>query len=397
MFKKIFMLIAIILAVLIAPGCAFPQPFPIENKQNILIIGFDFDGDDIVLTVLVDSIVQQGESGQEKISHKLYSAKGKTILEAKRKLHKFTDKKVAFYQLRYILIGEQAAENGVDRVIKFFTQDDETNFLNILIITKGMTAKEYLERENAGEKQLPDVLTSLFDETSKTGYSKRINVMDYAMMRETPWKSIYIPTILLFKDPIRHFNTNSQSNQQQSSQQPSTLSLLEGFGLFDEDKLIGFLDANMARGMLFIIGEIGSTAISVKDNNDNYVALEVMESRAKIIPEFEDPVSAVIEITVESNLDEYQESEEVLDEAYIKDLEEKLNEYIRNEALQTLSCLQDKQTDVIGMGDAFYHSNPVRWQDIEEDWKPIFSDLDIEVKVTSYIQYSYTMTNAIGE
>lgn len=397
MFKKVSMLITLILAVLVAPGCAFPQPFPIENKQNILIIGFDYDGDDIVLTVLVDSIVQQGEAGQEKISHKLYSTKGKTILEAKRKFHKFTDKKVAFYQLRHIIIGEQAAKNGVDRVIKFFAQDDETNLLHTLIIAKGMTAKEYLERESAGEKQLPDVLNSLFDETSNTGYSKKINIMDYAIMRETPWKSLYIPTILLLKDPIRYFNTNSQSNQKQSSQQTSTLSSLEGFGLFDEDKLIGFLDANMARGMLFIIGEIGSTAISVKDNKDNYVALEVMESKAKIIPDFEDPVSAVIEITVKSNLDEYQESEEVLDEAYIKDLEEKLNQYIKNETLQTLSYLQDKQMDVIGIGDAFYHSNPVKWQDIEEDWKQIFSDLDIEVKVTSYIQYSYTTTNAVGK
>lgn len=397
MFKKIFILITFMLAVLVAPGCAFPQPFPIENKQNILIIGFDYDGDDIVITILVDSIVQQGEAGQEKISHKLYSAKGKTILEAKRKFHKFTDKKVAFYQLRYILIGEEAAENGVDRVIKFFTQDDETNLLHTLIITKGMTAKEYLERENTGEKQLPDVLNSLFDETTKTGHSKRIKIMDYVMMRETPWKNLYIPTVLLLKDPIRYFNTNSQSNQQQSSQKPTTLSTLEGFGLFDEDKLIGFLDADMARGMLFIIGEIGNTAISVKDNKDNYVALEVMQSKAKIIPDFEDPLSAVIEITVISNLDEYQESEEVLDEAYINDLEEKLNEYIRNEAQHTLRYLQDKQTDVVGMGDAFYRSNPVKWQDIEEDWETIFVDLDIVVKVTSYIQYSYTTTNAVGK
>lgn len=395
MIKKISKLIALILALIIVPGCTFPKAFPIENKQNILIIGFDIEGNQVVVTILVDSIVQQGEAGQEKIDHKLYSVKGKTILEAKRKFHKFTDKRVAFYQLRYILIGEEAARNGVDRVIKFFTEDDETNFLHTLIITKGITAKEYLERENAGEKQLPDVLTSLFDETSKTGYSKKVTIMDYAMMQETPWNSLYIPTILLCKDLIEKINT--KGNQQQSSQQPSTLSVLEGVGVFDEDKLTGFLEANMARGMLFIINEVKSTVISVKDNKDNYAALEVIRSKSKIIPNFEDPLSAVIEITLDVNLDEYQESKEVLDETYIEDLEQKLNEYIKNEVMRTLDFLKKKQTDIIGMGDAFYHSNPIEWQDIENDWETIFADLDIEVRVTSFIQCTYSMTDAVGE
>ena len=48
--------------------------------------------------------------------------------------------------------------------------------------------------------------------------------------------------------------------------------------------------------------------------------------------------------------------------------------------------LQKEGTDVIGMGDAFYHKDPKKWQSINANWQEIFSTLNITVKVNVYIQ-----------
>lgn len=399
MVKKVLTVAILILFVLIAPGCTFPQHFPIEDTQNILIAGFDVEGEEIILTVLVDSIAQQGGSGQEKIENRLYCARGKTILEAKRNLHTFAEKRVTFYHTVYIVVGQDAAKNSIDKIINFFSEDDETNFLHILIIAKGMTAKEYLEQQNTEEKKVPDILSTLFNETSHTGYSKEINLIDYSIMRDTPWKNPYIPTVVLRKDMIvRVDDEDKESEQNDNSQPPKTLTYLEGFGIFDdEDKLIGYLDAYMARGMLFMTGDVKGTPLSVKDNEGNYVALEVMETKAQIKPKYGDPLSATIEISVRTNLDEYQEADEALEEDYINHLEQKQNEFIKNEVEGALRYLQDKQTDTIGMGDAFYHEHPIKWQDIKGDWQSIFAELDIEIKVTSHIQFTYVLTDAVGK
>lgn len=399
MFRKVIIIAVLILILLLAPGCAFPQHFPIEDTQNILIAGFDVEGEEIILTVLVDSIAQQGGSGQEKIENRLYCARGKTVLEAKRNIHTFAEKRITFYHTVYIVVGQDAAKHSIDKIINFFSEDDETNFLHVLIIAKGMTAKEYLEQQNTEEKKVPDILSTLFNETSHTGYSKEIDIIDYSIMRDTPWKNPYIPTVILRKDKIiRVDDEDKEGKQNENSQPPKTLTYLEGFGIFDEqDKLIGYLDAYMARGMMFINGDVQSTPITVKDQEGQYVALGVMGTKSEIKPKYGDPLSVTIEISVKANLNEYQESDGVLEKSYIDYLEQQQNEFIKNEAEAALNYLKGKQADTVGIGDAFYHKDPIKWQDIKEDWQSIFAELDIEVKVTSHIQFTFVLTDAVGK
>lgn len=397
MIKKVLITAVLILSMLLAPGCKFPQHFPIEDTQNILIAGFDMEGEEIVLTVLVDSIAQQGGSGQEKIENRLYCARGKTVLEAKRNIHAFAEKRITFYHTVYIIIGQYAAKDNINRIISFFDEDNETNFLHKVVIAKGMTAKEFLEQQNTEEKKVPDILANLFNESSHTGFSKDINLIEYSIMSTTPWKNPYIPTVVLRKDKIvRVDDEDKEGKQDENSQPPRTLTYLEGFGIFNnEDKMIGYLDAYMARGMLFLAGEVKGTPITIKDDKGNYVALEVVETKTEIKPKYGDPLTATIEITVMSNMDEYQETHEVLEESYINYLEQQQNEFIQNETEMALRVLKEKHTDTIGVGDAFYHKDPIKWQDIKTNWQSVFSQLDIEVKVTSHIQFTYVLTEAV--
>ena len=81
--KKIPVFATILFVIFLCQGCSFPQPYPIEDTQNILVAGIDIDGDDIILTVLADSIKQTDEAGNSQIENELYDAKGKTILKPK--------------------------------------------------------------------------------------------------------------------------------------------------------------------------------------------------------------------------------------------------------------------------------------------------------------------------
>jgi spore germination protein KC len=117
----------LVIAALLLPfaGCSFPEAYPIEKEQNILIAGIDVEGGNIVLTTLVDSVSAGGEAGKEQVKYKLFVSKAKTMFEADSYLHQVMEKRPSWYHTKYVLLGEEAAKSGVSRLLDFFSEDDE--------------------------------------------------------------------------------------------------------------------------------------------------------------------------------------------------------------------------------------------------------------------------------
>ncbi|MDD5016874.1 MAG: Ger(x)C family spore germination protein [Eubacteriales bacterium] len=394
MIKKVLALFLILFAMLILHGCFFPEKHPIEDLQNILIAGIDRDGEDIVLTIVVDTI-NQSNSGENQIGAELYVATGKTVFEAKRSLHEYTEKRIVWYHLKYIIIGEEAAEQGIDPYLSFFCENNENRFSHRLIVAQGITAKDLVQQICSQEGGVSENIDSLFTETARTGKSSEITLLDYAITRERPWESLYIPVITLIDNPVAQKSDDTQGQDGESSHEHKVLLQLDGYALFDEDLLTCFLDGDSTRGINFVINELDSTGIVVQDDKGQNVSLEIIESKVSIKPDFDEPLSAAIEVVVKSNMVEYTENQDVGEE-YITYLEQRQDAYIQNEIEQALTVIQQKKLDVIGMGDAFYHENVFKWNNIKEDWQNIFADLKITVKVTSDIKCTYSLLNAAG-
>ena len=139
-------------------GCSFPESYPIEDTMNILVAGLDVEGDNIVLTVYVDT-VKGTKPGEEEISYKLFTSKGKTVFEAKRALHAFVEKRLSWYHTKYLIVGEEAAKQGIDEMFSFFMEDDETRLLYRIAVAKGMKAQDFLKKAGTIKSRLRTILT----------------------------------------------------------------------------------------------------------------------------------------------------------------------------------------------------------------------------------------------
>lgn len=389
--RLVFVLLAS--ALLLASGCSFPESYPIEKEQNILIAGVDVEGENIVLTVLVDSVSAGGQPGEEKVQYKLYQAAAKTIYEADEMLHQTLPKRPSWYHTKYIILGEEAAKSGVDRLFNFFSEDDETRLLYRIAVTQGMTAKDFLSKANTGKSDLADYFDTLFAAADRTGKSREIHLINFAPARETGWVSVYMPVLKMFPNPVS--SGGSDSGGSSSGGSAETMVMLNGFALFDEDKLVGFLSGDISRGLNFITNDVKGSSFSVKDKDGNGVGLELMQSKAEIKPSY-DPLSAVIEINVQSNLVEYH-LVSPMNEQDVQNLEQQQNELICNEVAQAIKRMQELKSDPAHIMDTFYHSDPVKWQQIKGDWKNIFANLNITVKVNSKVLNTYELREAIGK
>lgn len=396
--RRIVSLIIIIALTLSFAGCSFPEAFPIEKEQNILIAGVDVEGEDIVLTALVDSISGGGESGKEQVKYKLFESKGITVYDADSHLHQAMEKRPSWFHTKYILVGEEAAKSGVNRLFSFFAEDDETRLLYRIAVVKGMTAKEFLQKANTGKQDLADYLDTLFSTLDQTAKSREIHLINYASQIEIPWVSNYMPVLELQKNPINSEGSSGGDSggggSDSGSGEQKYLVTLNGFALFDEDILAGFMSGDIARGLNIITNDAKSMEASVKDRYGNNVGLEVMQCSSSIKPSFE-PLSAEIEVNIEANLVEYLKSDP-LNEDDIKFLEQQLSERILGEIAQAIMLMQQYKSDPARIMDAFYHKDPVRFQSIAGEWKSTFSSLNITVKVNSKILHTYELRQAIG-
>ncbi len=396
MIRRILLFIMAAAAAL-ASGCTFPESYPIEEEQNILIAGIDIEGDDIVLTVVVDAVSPGGEPGKEQIVYKLFKTTGATVYEADGKLHMLMEKRPSWYHTKYVLLGEDAARSGVDRLLSFFSEDDETRLLYRLAVVKDMTASEYLERANTGKDDLAGYLDTLFSAVHQTGKSREIHLINYAIYNQIPWTSIYMPVLQLEKNPVQPKGSKDGSDSESSSGdsgKEKQLTALNGYALFDGDRLAGFLDGEISRGLNVLTNDVQSSGMSVKYKDGSGVGLELISCDSKIEPCF-DPLSVNISVNVKTNLVEYNKANpiEAQDIVY---LENQQSQLICGEITSAIKCMQQLGSDPARIMDSFYHKDPVKWQTMQSDWKKLFSMLNVSISVNSQIQNTYELSEPVG-
>lgn len=380
-------------AVLLAfTGCSLPEQYRVESIQNILVAGVDIDDGQIRLTVVVDKIIGVGPAGESKVGSQVYSATGDTIFDAKRTLSTYTEKRLSWYHLKYIVIGEEAAREDIKRVLDFFSENDENRLRHGLIVAKDMSAAALFAKAVTTEGNFWKYLESLSKETKKSGQSSEVRLLDYVNISGSKWSDPYIPTIQVIPS-VKQENTVSKDE----NQNPAYLTVLSGYALFKNNRLAGYLDGRQAMGLNFVINKLKSAEITLTDIHGQPVSLEVVSSKAKMKTNFSDMPSAAISIEIDTYMLEYHETTGSTNDEYIQYLEVKQNNYIQSLIAEALTEAQRCGTDVFGIGSALHHVHPVSAEKIQDHWKDLFSKMNISVQVESTIKSTYNMYDSVGK
>lgn len=394
--KKVVFLF-VLSAVLVLQGCSFPEVYPIEGIQNILIAGLDVDeSGDIILTTYVDKISSSAKPGEEQITYKLYIAKGKTVYDAGHDLHKLNEKHLSWAHTKYILVGEEAAKQGIDRLFSYFTEDDETKLLYRTAIVKGMTAQEFLQKASESKSSIADYLDTLFVEVKKTGESREIHLINYAINRNIPWNDVFIPAIELYAHPfalIQDGGKQQQSGNSGSSEE--NVINLNGFALFNKDKLAGFIENDLSVAFNILNNDLKGTQITVLSKNDHNVSLEILKCYASFSTSY-NPLFLEIKVSLDSNYVEFHDFDKPLDTETIKYLEQQQNNLLKSSIEQCIRTMQYLGSDAAALGDKFYHENPYKWRRIQNDWKSMFPEMQFSVMVDSSIKSTYELKEPVS-
>lgn len=389
--KAVTLLCFSIIGSIVMTGCkiVFPSPTQIQDIEFIRAVGIDkAPGDKVKLTIATQRIVSGGGGGgsEQKISE-IVRSEGRTGFEAARNFWGYSEKRPFFGHLEYILIGEEAAKDGILKYLDFFTRDPEDRLnLNVFVV-KGTDAGEMVRQGNTRDKFVFDRLEGIKEHYWGLSMINRVDLMEIMYILDTEYLSLYIPCVKL-----------TEKTENSDGHNEGMDIALEGFAIFEGDRLAGYLEREMARGLSFLRNMAKSGVLNVRARNGSMVALELISSNRKMKPELMDgELRVAIEIDLKCNIAEIQSSEGVFDHESLRYLEEQSNQLIMDEVMKVIEFAREKRLDCFAAGDAVMHKYPCKWEDyLEKNWRDIFSEIDFEVTVRTNVSRTYDIKQPIG-
>ncbi|MFZ7133423.1 MAG: Ger(x)C family spore germination protein [Eubacteriales bacterium] len=409
--KKIMIVIFLILIVFLATGFEdiIRGRTEIENLYSLSACGVDKKQGDDANEFLITTVSPTTEENAQKPCN-IMSISGRTVFEANRLLGIHAEKDIFWGHNKYILIGDEAAKEDLFKYLDFFMRDQEVRLSATPLIVRGTTAQKFITSQYEQNINIPSNLENIIENQNLMSYSSQLNLVEFINLTYES-KNGYLPYLELETESrdlfIEQGSEKTEPNYQglvpenNSIPDESTMfsqdiaAHIPGYALIKEGKVIEYISDETGRGLSWIINKVVSGTIVV-DVNDNKFNLEIINSKCIITPKIkEDILSAEMKIIVSTNISEIDEKNITVDDALLKELEEKQKRVVQKEIQDVLEIIQKNEIDIIGVGDKFYHKYPVQWKKYKEDWNELFSDLEINVVIDSNIERSYKFKGSV--
>lgn len=294
----------------------------------------------------------------------MVSGTGKTIFEAVRNMASVSPRRIFWSHIKIIILGEEMARSNIRDILDFFSRNPELRFRTWIAVTSG-EARKILEIVPIMEKDPSANIEKIIEKTNLAGKACRIMLKDFLEDYLEPYLNPLASRIVL------------------TSEGEKSVVKLEGASVFDDSKLIGWLDDNETRGYLWIKNEIRGSIKVVNCPYDSLpVALEIKSGKTKFkcnvdngIPLYSINVSADAKITEKACLTKFTDPEE------LNSLEEALASSIRDDIKSTVTAAQNFGSDFLDFSGILHREHMNEWDRLSANWPEIFSKAKVNIQV----------------
>lgn len=340
-----------------------------EVDDLATIAGIAFDKNDKGKYVITAEIVGfQGSGRDTKIKSKLIESYGDTIVDATRNLLKIISPRPYYGHLEVVIISQKVAQEGIIDILDSLNRYREVRLTLDILVSEGKTAKEILDSQIITLEIHSFDIQKMLDSQIALSKVPRAKVYEIVNALSGEGISPVLPAIRLTE------------NQGEKTTE------LSGSAVFNKDKLIGFLNGDETKSLLFIRDKIKGGVLVVKKSPENgsaNVTLDIKKNKTKVKPVNSNGKESInIKINTIVDLFEYNLKQNLLDEKgsliLKRDSEKMLKTNIEN---LILKVQKDYEADVFGFGNTIYRDMPLLWKKIKSDWNNIFRSLDVNVSV----------------
>ncbi|WP_209125178.1 Ger(x)C family spore germination protein [Alkalihalobacillus sp. BA299] len=362
-----------------------------------LAMGIDKEGKQHLITnQVLNPNALAGDSPLPDSPVTIYQESGYGVQEAMRKMTTKSTRKLFIGQLQIIILGEEYAKEGIQELLDHFLRDHDYGKDFYFVIAKGEKAAKILEVYSPLEQIPASKLNISLDVSSQVwGETGAVTMRTLTDELLSGGKEVVLTGIEIAGDQTKGEN---QENRVRIS--PYAQFEYVGFGVFKEDKLVGWLNESESKGYNYTQGNIKSTAISIPClNNEEYVNVEVFETsedtKFKLL---NGNPSINMHIEVEGALTFVGCEMDFSAREPIQYLERETEKQIKEEIEAALHKAQKSyRADIFGFGNIVHRSNPTYWNEHKNQWEDIYENLAVNVEVKASIIHEFRTNKSFLE
>ncbi|MRX72884.1 Ger(x)C family spore germination protein [Bacillus lacus] len=331
-----------------------------------------------VETVNESEMAPDGGEGNAPVT--LYSQEGNSISALINRLNEGLMRRLIYSHTRVIVLDESVAKEGLNDILDFLDRTGEFRNDFSLLISKGNKASDIISITYPIRKvpslKLDAQIESLYQDY---GGVPEVRLTDFIHSITTEGRHPVALAVSIEGDPKA--GGSVENNKQISNE---TRVLLDGIGLFKNDKLQGYLDIEESRNYLWT-QDLKATTVSYQCNakEDKFAAARVSSSHSSMrVTKHNGKYTLHVDNISETRLHGTQCPLDLSKQETYDQITEELEKVIGDGIKETIQKVQqDFQSDIFGFGETYYRSNYKDFQNIKHQWDEIFSEAEVDVNI----------------
>ncbi|BBI34505.1 Ger(x)C family spore germination protein [Cohnella abietis] len=316
-------------------------------------------------------IGKESSSGQTLVS----SALGISLADAMAHLQENLSRRLFWGHDDVYIFGEERARAGItedlDFLLKFAQMRERAN----VYVSKGkainaLRINPQLERSSA----------EIFREISKSQVSTEVTLKDIIndWLGQKGQRSFFVPL-------ISNQDIKSDMNDPHSNSKP----YYTGAAVFKEGKMVGDINSNETRGILWLNERIKTSILTFRVNSaGSTVSMNLSRTKVMLIPHIQSEDMWTMDVVIRADGDVIQNTSQLdlMKPSDVAVVETGMNNLLRGRIEDALEQAQHKmRADIIGFGDAFRRKYPKQWRKASDQWDERFSRIHVNIQVQSHV------------
>lgn len=350
-------------------GCWDQRMLGDANLINIIGMDTTTDGK-IESTVSVPKVSGGQAETQVMIAH-IESATGETVRNSRNNLDKKMPENLDASKNEVLLLGEELVKAEIYPLLDIFYRDPSSALNTKVAITEGKT-KDFIHLEIEGQPLISRYFLELIKSAETNTITPVINLQSLCSLIFDAGQDFALPYLRI-------------SDDEKSAE-------MIGLAMFHEEQLSGLLTSE--EGMMFLLladqkGKKVQITEKVESGSDsdrkNYITVIIKKTTRKldIQAKGSQGIQVNLQIDLHANVTEYPK-DQLNKKSTITHLNQKLSELLTKRAEETVSKMQEANSDLFGIGRRLMAHHPEIWE--KTDWKTEYPKIQIKSKVNVTVE-----------
>ena len=346
------------------------------------------------------------------------SAQGSTITAAIDRAYKLSyEEEIFFSHVNHLLVGEAAAEEGLDAFLDYVSQSPTMRIDIPLYIVRGSTANQAVMEVGDSSKGISEVMQTVHESFASPSNSRVFTVADTinSLLRYGSALVCAVECVPSSESVSPGKSASAQQGGEQNAQQGEEqnpqqeegqnaqdmtqgetplMAVPAGYAVIRDGKLCKFIEPEEAAAVGLLTGRLPITDITVTDRNGKDASLELNQGSAEITPVWggKGQLKGLnIQAQVSASVLETDNWQQGSSNEYINHLTAQLESAVSQRLSSLLRTSMKLKADFLGLAGQVERKSPENYRLMSQRFSELLPGLELQITVSGQLSHTNDM------